>query len=121
VDAPELKAIDRSIYVEAVKLLRPTGQRLDAAAAQLAEAIRLLGDSGTVLEAVRFFLKHHSVAIPKKSVPDIYEEFRLAKRADGLAVRYLQDIRSRLGRFSRKFTGRISEITTTEMETGWQA
>lgn len=73
-----------------------------------------------MVEAARFFAKHHPAALPKKSVPDVYEEFRKAKEAEGVSSRYLQDIRSRLGRFAKQFLGRISELTTGEIDT-WLA
>lgn len=112
----ELQSHDRDIYLQAQELIRPTGERLDLVAAKYAEAWQLLGNSGSVIEAARYFAKHHPVKLPIKSVPEVYEEFRKKKELEGVAPRYLQDIRSRLGRFAGRFTCSISDVVASEIE-----
>ncbi len=56
--ALELSNTDRSIYVRATELLRPTGRQLDMAVAEMIEAVDVLRDKGTLLEAARFFARH---------------------------------------------------------------
>jgi integrase len=112
----ELVDRDRDIYLHSQEVIRPTGERLDMAAANYAEAMRIIRGAGSVVEAARFFAKHHPVKLPAKTVFQVYEEFRHAKETDGVAMKYLQDIRSRLGRFAERFTGRILEITSLEID-----
>ena len=65
-------------------------KRLDLAAQKYAEAVRLIGSAGSVVEAARFIAKHHPAALAPKVVPDVYEEFRKAKEAENVSSRYLQ-------------------------------
>ena len=116
IDVLELKSRDRIAYQHALAVLRETGQTVDSVAEQYAEAFKVLKGTGSVVEAARFFRKHHSTALPKRSGAEIYEEFLAAKKVDNASLRYLQDIQSRLGRFSKHFAGDISHITTRELE-----
>lgn len=116
VDVLQLTSESRIRYQHAVELLKPTGYSIDSAADQFAEAFRLLNGSGSLVEAARFFSKHHPVALPRRTVPEVYEEFLRVKTADNASERYLQDIRSRLGRLAKHFTGLVSEVTTADLE-----
>ncbi|MEP6667845.1 MAG: tyrosine-type recombinase/integrase [Chthoniobacter sp.] len=120
IDVLELTSEDRIVYQHSIELLRPSGQPLDSAAAQFAEAFRILGGAGSVVEAARYFSKHHPVALPRKTIAKVYEEFLASKISDNASTRYVQDIRSRLGRCSRHFAEDISDLTTAELE-NWLA
>ena len=114
--ALELSNTDRSIYVRATELLSPTGRQLDVAVAEMMEAVDVLRDKGTLLEAARFFARHHAVGIDDRCMEDIYREFLIAKETDGLGVRYLQDCKNRLKKFADAFPRRISDCTANEMQ-----
>jgi len=117
IDVLELTSDDRVAYQHAIGLLKPTGRSLQLAAAEYAEAIRILGGVGSIAEAARFFAHHHPVALPIRSIPQVYEEFLTAKTEDNASQRYLQDIRSRLGRLKKHFPfARIPEVTGKELE-----
>ena len=116
IQALTLSNTDRAIYVRAVDLLRPRGRELDAAIAELIEAIDALNGTGSLLEAAKFFARHHSSGVQEKLLPEIYNEFLAAKKSDGASIRYIQDCRSRLTRFVAKFSGKISECTTTALQ-----
>ena len=116
IDVLQLHSGDRTTYQHAISLLKPTGQSLDSVAAQYAEAFTLLDGAGSVVEAARFFAKHHPASLPKKAVKDVYEEFLAAKKSDGASIRYQHDIQSRLGRFTLRFDTLISDVTTREVE-----
>jgi integrase len=116
IDVLELKSEDRIAYQHAIAVLKPTGQPLDTAAEQYAEAFKQLNGSGSLLEAARYFRKHHTTELPKKSGKELYEEFLASKKADNASPRYVQDIQSRLGRFAKHFGSDISLITTRELE-----
>ena len=116
IDVLELNSRDRIAYQHALAVLKPTGQSVDSVADQYAEAAKVLNGSGSVVEAARFFAKHHPTALPKKTVKEIYEEFLEAKKSDDASIRYRHDIQSRLGRLSKHFDGQLSEVTTRELE-----
>src|SRR5439155_7718920 len=65
-----LRSKDRSAYLRAVDLLKPSGTPLEVAALHYAEAVKVLG-SDTVLEAAQYFAKRHPRALPSKLVPDV--------------------------------------------------
>ncbi len=116
IDVLELNSKDRIAYQHALAVLKKTGLNVDSVAEQYAEAFTLLKGTASVVEAARFFARHHPAVLPRKSVPDIYEEFLAAKKTDNASIRYLHDIQSRLARFSKHFDGQVSELTTREME-----
>jgi len=111
----ELKGEDRLAYVRAMAAIAGTGVPLEMAAIHFAEAHKIL-NGASLLDAARFFAKHHPSNMPKKTVPEVVAEFIEAKEADGVSDVYLKDLRSRLGRFEKKFTGRIGQVTATEIE-----
>lgn len=116
IDVLELNSSDRIAYQHAIAVLKPTGLSVDSVAVQYAEAAKLLKGAGSVVEAARFFAKHHPATLPRKAVMEVYQEFLQAKKSDGASIRYLHDIQSRLGRFSQHFGGQLSEVTTRELE-----
>ena len=116
IDVLELNSRDRIAYQHALAVLKPTGQPVDSVAEQYAEAFKLLNGTGSIVEAARFFQKHHSTTFARRSGPEIYQEFLDAKKVDNASLRYLHDIQSRLGRFAKHFAGDISHITTRELE-----
>ena len=116
IQALTLSNTDRAIYVRAVELLRPRGRELDTAIAELIESLDALNGTGSLLEAAKFFARHHSSGVKEKLLPEIYTEFLAAKKSDGVSIRYIQDCRSRLTRFVAKFSGKISECTTTALQ-----
>lgn len=116
IDVLELNSRDRIAYQHALAVLKLTGQPVDSVAEQYAEAFKLLNGTGSIVEAARFFQKHHSTTFARRSGPEIYQEFLDAKKVDNASLRYLHDIQSRLGRFAKHFGGDISHITTRELE-----
>ena len=116
IDVLELNSRDRIAYQHALAVLKLTGQPVDSVAEQYAEAFKLLNGTGSIVEAARFFQKHHSTTYARRSGPEIYQEFLDAKKVDNASLRYLHDIQSRLGRFAKHFGGDISHITTRELE-----
>ena len=70
---------DRAAYVRALELLKPTQTPLEVAAAHFAEAHHRLGGR-SLLEAINFFVRHHPLETPRKTVSEVYEEMLKAKR-----------------------------------------
>ena len=106
---------DRLAYIRAIEALKPTGVPLEIAAMLFAEAHALL-DGASLLEAVRFYLKHTTDKLPKKNVPEVVTEFLEAKETDKMSAVYVKDLKSRLGRFAAKFPGRLALVTKAEIE-----
>ena len=107
---------DKAAYVAALDLLRPTGKRLEIAAAEYADAIKTLNGSGALTDAVSFYIRHHSREVPKKLVADLVSEMIEAKGADGASQLYLKDLRLRLAQFASRFNGFIGNITSSEID-----
>jgi integrase len=116
VNVLELSNQDRSNYLHAVELLRPIATRIDVAASEYAEARKVLGASGSVLEAARFYAKHHPTSLPRKKVRTVLDELLAAKRADHKSARYVSDLDNRLEKFASAFDRPIGEITAQEMQ-----
>ncbi len=111
----ELKGEDRMAHVRAVEILKPTGISLEMAAIYIAEMYKIL-DGRNPVEAARYFAKHHPKDLPNKTVSVVVEELIAAKEADKVSDVYIKDLKGRLGRFGKEFTGRISLVTTGEIE-----
>jgi integrase len=87
----------RMEYAEAVDLLRPFGKSL--------------------VEAARYFVAHLKASERSCTAAQLVEELIAAKIKDGMGKRHLQDLRSRLPRFSKDFDGQIvATITNTEVD-----
>jgi integrase len=116
IDVLQLHSADRIAYQHALSVLRSTGKDLGSVATEYAEAFTVLKGSGSVVEAARFFARHHPVSLPRKTVREVYKEFLEAKKADHASDRYIQDIRSRLGRLAQNFDGQLSDLLTRDLE-----
>ena len=116
IEVLKLSNKDRSTYLHALAEIKPTGRSLELAATEFASAIKLLGNRTSLVEAVRFYVKHHPVALPRITVREAVDEMIAAKKADAMGPRYLSDLESRLGRFARECPGQLSEFTTKELQ-----
>ncbi|MGH8093208.1 MAG: tyrosine-type recombinase/integrase [Chthoniobacterales bacterium] len=107
---------DKAAYVAALESLRPTGKRLEIAAAEYADAVKALNGRDKLGEAISFYLRHHPRDVSKKLVTDLISEMIDAKQADGASGLYLKDLRSRLAQFASRFNGFIGNITSSEID-----
>jgi integrase len=101
VDAMQLTARDRLVYGRAVEAVREHGLPLDAAALEYSEARKML-EGVSVVEAARFYLRHHGPGIKRKSVADAVGEM-IARKSGKISDLYLSDLRYRLGAFAGAF------------------
>jgi len=69
-----------------------------------------------LLAAAKFYREAHSSRLPDKTVSDVVAEFLQAKETDGRSVRYLQDCKARLERFSRDFKVNLKDVRTQELD-----
>jgi len=116
-DVLKLTNADRSAYGRAVELLQPFRCPIDMAAQEYAQAAGVLAGTATLVEAAKFYIKHHPTRLRERSVTDLVEEMLSAKQVDGMSARYIDDLENRLGRFADKFgAGGIADLTTAEMQ-----
>jgi integrase len=73
--------------------------------------------SKTIADATRFYVDHLKEISCSQTVSHAITQLRAARKADGNSVRYLRDLKYRLGRFDEDFGSRhIAEITTTDID-----
>jgi integrase len=114
VDAAQLTGRDRLVYGRALDAVKEFALPLDAAAIEYSEARKLL-DGVPLLDAARFYARHHSHGVKRKAVAAAVEEMIAAKKAKGVSDIYLRDLRYRLGAFSRAFHCDVSALVPDDV------
>jgi len=114
IDAVQLTGRDRLVYGRALEAIREHGLPLDAAAIEYSEARKLL-DGVTLVDAARFYSRHHGRGITRKSVADAVDAMIAAKAAKGVSQVYLADLRYRLGVFKEAFSCDVSAVTPDDV------
>jgi integrase len=102
VDAMQLSAKDRLVYGRAVEAIREYGVPLDAAALEYSEARKIL-EGVALVDAARFYARHHGRDVKRKAVADAVREMIESKKISGVSDVYLNDLRYRLGMFADCF------------------
>jgi len=102
VDAVQLSGRDRLVYGRALDAVRQFNTPLDAVAIEYSEARKLL-QGVTLVDAARFYARHHISGIKRKAVTDVVDEMIEAKKVGGASSLYLADLRYRLGSFADQF------------------
>lgn len=102
-------------YVSATQTLQPMGIELPAVVAVVKECVDLLGSLPTLAIAARFYRDHHKRTTPKP-VPDAVAELLKIKESRGASIRYMQDLRHRLGRFASDCTRNCADISTSDVQ-----
>jgi integrase len=115
IDAAQLTGRDRLVYGRAVEAVREHGAPLDAVALEYSEASKLL-DGVPLIEAVRFYSRHHGRGITRKSVADAVNAMIAAKTAKGVSAVYLSDLRYRLGVFREAFHCDVNTLTPDDLK-----
>jgi len=68
-------------------------------------------------DAAHFYVNHLQEITRSQNRSHVVSELRAACKADGKSVRYLRDLKYRLGRFAEDFGSRhIAEITTADID-----
>jgi integrase len=111
--ALELTGSDRDAYLYAINKLKPL--KLDLVPA-IDEFIAAKKWDVPLAVAAKNYHESHNTKLPDKSVADAVAEFLAAKKADGRSVRYLQDCKARLERFSGAFKQYLKEVRTQELD-----
>src|SRR5579883_3257911 len=96
-------------YVRARNTIQGYALSLDTAMAEWREAKELL-KGGSLVEAVRYYVRQNVMNVPAKTVQAVLDEMIKAKRAEGCSERYIEDLESRCGKFAREFPRMIATI-----------
>jgi integrase len=92
-------------------------ERLRVAAIQAAEILRPFGEESLIVEAAREYAARRELSVKSETVKNAVASFLKAKEDDQVRPRYLQELRSRLGRFSRDFAERkVSDLSAGELD-----
>jgi integrase len=113
----ELKRIERKNR-GTLAVSMPEGLRV--AAIRAAEILRPFGEDSEslIVEAAREYAARRELSVKSETVKNAVASFLAAKEDDGARKRYLDDLRSRLGRFSRDFAERkVSDLESGELDT----
>jgi integrase len=115
VDAMQLSGKDRLVYGRAVEAVREHGVPLDAAALEYSEARKILDGVGLV-DAARFYARHHGRDVKRKAVVEAVREMIDAKKTGGVSEVYLNDLRYRLGMFADSFQCDVVSLTPDDVQ-----
>ena len=104
---------------DAVEILGPLGVSLTEVARQFAEAHKIL-DGRPLLEAARFYAEHLSQqtrrgALQPITFPDLVTKY-LASIEGKKSKRYEEDLKAKLKRAAKAFTGQLREIRATDLD-----
>jgi integrase len=84
-------------------------------AVRCAEELKAFGK--TLTDATRFYIEHLTEINRSQTVAHAVKALQDARKADGSSVRYLRDLKYRLGQFEESFGARhIATITTAEID-----
>ncbi|MEO6742620.1 MAG: hypothetical protein ABIP20_20445, partial [Chthoniobacteraceae bacterium] len=115
-EALHLTGKDRIIYSRALEAIRHLDVSLDAAAMEFAEAKKQL-DGFSLVEAARFYMRHHGRGICSKLIADAVAEMITAKTEKGVSTSYIADLRYRLGAFAEAFHCNVDAIAPDDLRT----
>jgi integrase len=115
VEAMQISGKDRLIYGRALEAIKDHGLPLDAVALEYSEARKHL-DGVSVLDAAKFYARHHGKGIKRKQVSEAVKEMIAAKRLGGVSEVYLNDLRYRLGVFGERFHCDVFSLTPEDVQ-----
>jgi len=113
-DAVQLSGKDRLEYGCAKDAVKDFALPLDAVAIEYSEARKLL-DGVPLLDAARFYARHHGKGMKRKSVAVAVDEMIDAKTRKGVSAVYLADLRYRLGVFKEAFHCDVNAIAPDDV------
>jgi integrase len=113
-DALRFSGRDRHIYARALDAVKEFNVPLDTVASEYADASKVL-DGIALIDAVRFYARHHGKGIKHKSVALAVDEMIERKTTKGVSKLYLDDLRYRLGVVKETFHCEVSAITPDDV------
>jgi integrase len=115
IDAVQLTGRDRLVYGRALEAIGEHGLPLDAAALEYSEARKLL-EGVSLIDAARFYSRHHGRGITRKPVADAVDAMIAAKTAKGVSAVYRADLIYRLGAFREAFHCDVNALTPDDVQ-----
>lgn len=113
--AANLRNEDAGAFASALQTLAPFNVPIPAVASTVAECLKLVGDLPSLLAAAKLYASRNR-KVERKTVRAVVDELLAVKTARGSSVRYLQDLRSRLGLFADAIRKDACEVTTGEIQ-----
>lgn len=106
---------DAAAFASAIQTLAPFKLPLPVAAEGLAEALRVTGSLANLLQAAEAWARDHKQLIrnPLREVVSAFVELKVKQQA---SRRYLQDLRSRLGRFAEAVRKDACDVSTADVQ-----
>ncbi len=101
-------------------LLKPLGITLGRGVEKLVEAVEIVGSVENIAGACRYFVDRNK-RTTRKPVADAVKELLKIKEAHGASKRYLEDLKSRLTRFSHAFQKDVCAVTTADIQAWFDA
>ena len=109
-----LTSEDRTAYVRAMEMLKPSGTPLEIAVMQFVETAKIL-EGASMLDSAKFYIRHHPRHMPTRTVAQVVEEMLVAKEAEGYCAAYVGALRSTLRRFATAFPHPIAQVLAQEL------
>ena len=100
--AMSMSSEDRAAYLEAKRLLQPSGVSVQFAASQFAEAHKILGEM-SLIEAAKIAVKINQIVKPTITVSEVVTELVKDREANGVGKHHLRVLRATLKRFVEAF------------------
>jgi integrase len=113
-DAAQITGKDRLIYGRALEAVREFGIPLDAVALEYGQAQQIL-DGHNLIDAARFYMRHHGRGLTGKPVGDAVTELIDTKQLEGRSQVYLTELRHRLGNFARAFHVEVRQLSPDDV------
>ncbi len=113
-DAAQLSGRDRLVYGRALDAVKKFELPLDAAAHEYKQARELL-NGASLVDAARFYARHHGSGIKRKTVAVAVDEMIEAKKQKGVSELYLADLRYRLGTFAQAFHCNVNSLVPDDL------
>jgi len=114
VDALQLSQDDYREYGRAKNEVEDFNLPLDAVAIEYKEARNIL-DGVPLIDAARFYTRHHGKGIKRESVASAVDEMIERKATKGVSELYLADLRYRLGVFKEAFHCDVNQLTPDDV------
>ncbi len=99
-----------------MELIRFTGLPIELVAANFAEAFKILG-SNRVVEAAKEFIRRNPTERPQRTVAEVAAELVELKTNRKAGPRYLEDLRTRLDTFAKRFVSvNVDSIASADIQ-----
>ncbi|MCX6967854.1 MAG: tyrosine-type recombinase/integrase [Verrucomicrobia bacterium] len=116
VNSPTVTVAQAQDMKEALRRLGPLGTPVHVVAGEYADVVNQLGQTGTLRQAVEFYLHNSIRPDMQRTVTQVMDEFLASKRANGCSRVYIEDCTWRLRRVARDFQMPIAHICTRDIE-----